>query len=336
MFSDLVIGYLFLGGTGAGALVVLCFFEFLNIKRRFAGMLKKTRLGRTFSGKIMPSHSPNATTHSTSHNAFSLPSEFFVRAWIVCLVILVSACVCLSLDLGHFDRIFNLLFTPHLSVMTIGAYALAASVVIASIFTVVTIFDNVFPGRIFIYILLVAGAISGITCAIYTGVLLSSLASVLFWKTPLLPILFTSSSLSCGIACMFFVGAFTEARQPVITPLENLARIDRLIILIELVAITFYLLWAWFNAGTNASASGLIKGELSWIFWVCIVAIGLVLPFVMEKFITYGNYRSQLIWIATAILFGGLILRFCFVEAGMYDVTQTSGLASGLVGGLMS
>ena len=178
VFSDFVIGYLFLGGTGAGALVVLCLLECANVRRRFGSLAERTRLGLTFSGRAMPPRQPGRTDRIAG--AFALPGEFFVRAWLVCLVVLVCAIACLAFDLGRFDRLFNLLFTPRFSIMTVGAYVLAASFAIAAIFAALALLDNVFPGPGFVYVLSAVGVLVGVATMVYTGVLLSSLASVRF------------------------------------------------------------------------------------------------------------------------------------------------------------
>lgn len=330
VFSDFVIGYLFLGGTGAGALVVLCLLECANVRRRFGSLAERTRLGLTFSGRAMPPRQLGRMNGAAG--AFALPGEFFARAWLVCLVVLACAIACLAFDLGRFDRLFNLLFTPRLSIMTVGAYVLAASFVIAMIFAALALLDNVFPGPGFVYVLSVVGVLVGVATMVYTGVLLSSLASVRFWQTPLLPVLFTVSSLSCGIACVLFSGVFVEARQPVVAPLARLAHIDGFVILAEAVVLVAYLTWGMWGDATVCAAYALIAGGLAWLFWGGLVTVGLVVPFVMERFVAYGNYRSQLVWIAAAVLLGGFIMRLCFVDAGLYDATQAGSVASGLIG----
>ena len=81
MFDSLVIGYLFLGGAGGGAVVVLAALEGV---RAFAGR----RLG--------------------------LPNEFFARAWPVSTVVLAAGIVCIFADLGRPDRLFALVLSPQL------------------------------------------------------------------------------------------------------------------------------------------------------------------------------------------------------------------------------
>ena len=344
MFSSLVIGYLFLGGTGAGMMFLLCLLECFNARRRFGDVSTHSRLGRTFAGRTMlPAHSLSirpkrkGTTLATDASYvyvqtetkrdvvfrwFALPSEFFSRAWPVCLGCLCISILCLFADLGHPERIVNLLIHPSFSVMTVGAYALIAAFLLALAFTVLVLLDGFFPKARAVVVLSVLGCIAAMVVMTYTGVLLSSLASVLFWQTPLLPLVFVLSSLSCGIAAVFFVAVFVEARQPIIASLNSLARADGVLIVLEMLTLAGYLAWALSNEGTAQAAFAFIKGDLAVLFWVALVSVGLLLPLMLERFVTYSNYRSQLIWVAAAVLCGGLALRACMVYAGDYDATQ--------------
>ena len=57
---------------------------------------------------------------------------------------------------------------------------------------------------------------------------------------------------------------------------------------------------------------------------------GLVVPFALERFVTHGNARTQLLWISACLLAGGLSLRVCVVGLAMYDVTQIPALMFGV------
>ena len=66
------------------------------------------------------------------------------------------------------------------------------------------------------------------------------------------------------------------------------------------------------------------------MFWGGAVLCGLAVPFALERYLTHGNGRTQLLWIAAALLAGGFALRLCLVGAGAYDVTQLPGQLFGL------
>lgn len=299
MFNALTIGYLFLGGTGAGALAVLCVLECARALR---------------------------------WRALAMPEEFFARGWPVCTVTLATGILCLLADLGRPDRLLHLLTSPEPSVMAVGSFALAAALVLAAAFSAFALFDTVRLTRVAVVCLAAAGVAAAGATAAYTGVLLESLASVLLWRTPFVPALFVLSSASCGIAVAFLAASFVETRHPYRGPLVWLARVDGGIVLVEAGCLAVFLLLAFAGEGTVAAARALVLGELAPVFWGVLAVCGLAVPLVLERFLTHGNSRTQLLWIAALLLVGGFALRWCIVGAGAYDVTQMPEALYGLAG----
>lgn len=309
MFNLLTTGYLFLGGAGAGALVVLSALECANVRRRFApARMRSARLER----------------------AFALPDEFFARSWPVCFVALAAGMLCLLADLGRPERLLNLLTSPEPSAVAVGAYALVLALACAGAFSLIELLDGLRIRPVAVGGAAAVGVAAGLVTVAYTGVLLQGLASVLFWRTPLLPVLFALSSLSCGVACSFLGAVFVETRRPITRPLARLALADGVLVMLEALVLVGYLAWAFAGEGTASAAQSLVAGDLRWMFWGGAVLCGLVVPFALERCLTHGNSRTQLLWIAAALLAGGFALRFCLVGAGAYDVTQLPGQLFGL------
>lgn len=352
----LATSYLFLGGAGAGMLVVLCVLECLNAHRRFGYAADRTRLGRAFAGRSIgplrtePSNGSGGLRYfeggysretaeaasgrwsrRAAARSFALPSDFFARSWPLCVVVLSLGILCLVADLGRPDRVLAFALSPKLSVMAVGAYALGVALLVAVCFAVVTCFDGLDFTPNLVYALSLVGIVAGLTSMLYTGVLLSGLASVLFWQTWLLPVVFALSSLSGGVALIFLAAAFVDARQVIVRPLVNLARVDSALIVAELALLLAYLAWGMAHEGTAASAGSLVAGDLAGLLWGGVVTIGLVLPFAMERFIVHGNRSSQLMWVAAAVLLGCFLLRVCIVGAGAYDAAQVALASYGLL-----
>ncbi len=291
MFDSLVIGYLFLGGAGGGALVVLGAFE-----------------GARTLGLRRP----------------ELPDELFARAWPVCAVALATGIVCIAADLGRPDRLLGLVASPRPTPLAVGAYALVAGLLCAAAFSALALFDGAasrVPRGVRLALAAASLAAGGVTAA-YTGVLLQGLASVLFWQTPLLPAAFVLSSLSCGVAVVFLAAAFVETRRPFVHLVAWLARIDGVLIAAEAGVLAVYVAWALAGAGTREAAVALVAGDLAPAFLGGVALAGLAVPFAMERLLTHNNHHSQLLWIAACVLAGGLALRACVAQAGLYDVTQ--------------
>lgn len=289
MFNMLTTCYLFLGGTGAGALAVLSVLE----------------CARAFRWRSL-----------------ALPEEFFARSWPVCTVVLGLGILCLTVDVGRPDRLLNLVVSPAPSALVVGAFSLVVALACAGAFSAFALFDNVRVARGAVAALAVAGVGAAAVTAAYTGVLLQGLASVLFWQTPLLPALFVLSSVSCGVAVAFLAAAFVETRHPHMRPLVWLARVDGAVVVAEAACLTAYVLLALADEGAAPAARALVLGDMAAVFWGALAACGLVVPLALERFLTHGNSRTQLLWIAVFLLAGGFALRFCIVGAGAYDVTQ--------------
>lgn len=300
IFGPLIVCYLFLGGMGGGALLSISCLELANAPR-----IASRRL--------------------------YLPREFFARAWAACVVVLGLAIACLVADLGRADRALALFVSPVPSTITVGAWSLAAALVLAVVFAAASLLDC---GRLRERIALaggVVGAIAGVVVIAYTGVLLNGAAAVLAWQTPLLVALFSLSGASCGIALCLSSLAFVESRVPLVSPIYALACADSAIVVLEAVCLAAYVVWLMLSPGSHDAACALVAGSLRWKFWLALVVAGLVLPYVMERFITYGNSRTQLLWVALCVFVGGLALRSLIVDISAFDVTQAASLAMSLV-----
>ena len=138
------------------------------------------------------------------------------------------------------------------------------------------------------------------------------------------------SSFSCGIALLLFSTSFVEARYSFVRPIVWLCRADSIAIVLEAAFLAAYLAWGFNAEGTRLAVEALVAGDLRWLFWAGLVVCGLAVPFALERFVTHGNYRTQLLWIGTFLLAGGFVLRYCIVGTADYDVTQMPDLLYGL------
>lgn len=299
MFNILIISYLFLGGAGSGTLIILSIFEFLCTVKSSSRLQHISNLARSF------------------------PSDFFSRAWSFCAVLIILGILCLLLDLGRIDRIIHLLFSLKFSALSIGSYSLLLALLCAGYFALTRLLDTISARFTVTRIVSIIGIISGIVAAVYTGILLQNMASVIVWNTPLLPVIFFLSSLSAGIACLFLTSVISDTRKPIAPSVIRLANVDGLIILIELICLFAFALFAWQDSRTLHTIEVLTAGELAWIFWGILVCGGLILPVVLERYLSPDNAQTQLLWISLFLLIGGFALRYCIVEIGQYDVTQT-------------
>ncbi len=261
---------------------------------------------------------------------YLLPNSFFSRAWIISLVILAVGILCLVADLGLPNRLLSLFLSPTLSPVSVGAWILAIALAVMLAFTIQATFENIALPRTVVMVLGFAGIIFGLAGCIYTGVLLGFMEAVLAYQTFLLPVLFTLSSLSCGIAIVFFAYGFTESRYSYFDVMAKLVRVDSILIVLEALCVVAYGAWLLSDPSTSLAASVTLCGPLSPSFWVGIVMVGLVIPWILERKLTQDNARLQLIWVSAGLLVGGLCVRLCIVGMSVYDVTQMPAMLYGL------
>ncbi len=306
MFDALIIGYLFLGGVGGGLLSSLSALELLRVARRkgIAGI-----------GCLSYDHT--------------------VSSWSLCLAILGLAITCLLFDIGRPDRVLNVFLLPSFTPLTVGSFSLLLSVICAAVFMLAKSLKPSSLSRHITILFSGIGLLAGIITAVYTGFLLESLASIVFWNSTFLSVLFLLSSLSTGIAGILMCSALPMKRNASKRTIRFLAKIDIILIGAELLCLTFYLLAAYLNPDTTVTARALLFAELSWLFWPGLVIFGLVVPLIMEIQILKIGSQKNIHWIAILVLIGGLVLRVCIVEAAAFDVTQIPTLYN-MAGGLGS
>jgi formate-dependent nitrite reductase membrane component NrfD len=159
--------------------------------------------------------------------------------------------------------------------------------------------------RVVAWLLIIYSALLGM----YTGILLSAFNARPFWNSAILGPLFLVSGMSTGLALNLLFSRSEEEKH-------LLGRIDVMAISVELFLIIH--LFMGFLASTQVhidAASLFLGGPYTSGFWLFVVAIGLLLPALMELLELRGKIFSTRIP-ALLVLFGGLLLRFIIVEAG--------------------
>jgi formate-dependent nitrite reductase membrane component NrfD len=299
----LVAIYLFLGGMGAGAFLIASVIELTGARYKHK-YSPTTLVGSGVSGPL----------------------------------ILIGT-VLLILDLGAGLREpwrIPLMFLNLRSVMTWGIWILTLFLPIAFLYGLIELM-HVYPGilawarkrlrflpetlpyRSIKRVVCSVGCILAVGTALYTGVLLSVVRAVPLWNTPVLPALFLVSAVSTG------VGLTIDLSAALVLPEEprrykRLPLIHMLTIGLE-VALLALLLFLALNQGGEAaeSANILLRGDQQVIFWVFVIAIGMVFPFVVHAYELLRHRHSYLAGILSgaAIVLAGLFVRYLIVAAAI-------------------
>jgi formate-dependent nitrite reductase membrane component NrfD len=161
------------------------------------------------------------------------------------------------------------------------------------------------------------------TC-IYTGILIGIVVSRPFWNNPLLPILFLISAVSTGIGGLFFimpiVGSVLAIGGTETTAfLVHLESADMVLVAIEVIAIYLYLTLVLDRAPEAVNL--LLKGKLSVLFWGGFLGAGLLVPALIEVFARVrhedGSQSVTPLVAGVLLLVGGFLMRLLILAAGI-------------------
>lgn len=240
-----------------------------------------------------------------------------IAPWPVILGVLL-----LLADLGKPMRFWELLFRSGpgflmfniTSTMSIGTWLLTLFVLVSLGYMLVYVVSIPFRwGKIARAVCGLAGLPFALLVAIYTGVLISATNNPL-WSTPLLPMVFVSSALATGTACVVFWLALFQVFKPKLDTASAVPRLERLtavIIVVQLIVLAVMMATL-----VKVDAMKAIMGPMfGLLWWIGVVGLGLVVPLLLG--LKGGSKRPQTaLVVATLVLLGGFFMRYVILMAG--------------------
>ena len=237
------------------------------------------------------------------------------------LVAVGTVCLVLDLDAGLWEPWRQIYLVNNLSSMiTWGVLILFLFIPIALLYAA-ALNEITFVGRIASKYTLYLGGVGSflaVSTAAYTGVLIAVVNGVPFWNTPLMPLLFMASAMSTGLAVAMIGAAIIDIRT--IKTLSNFALGHVIFLAVEAVVLMMFVFMSLTRSTEAAmSASMLISGVLSPYFWVLVVVLGILIPFVLSivEYYEYGEMpRSLVVGADLLVLLGGMSLRALIIFSG--------------------
>lgn len=285
MFSPLIVIYLFLAGTGCGTFVAAVFLSWRARSSR--------ALAKTFGEVALPALAAS------------------------CGLVIVGA-VCLLLDLGRPELALEVLENPTGSVLSAGAWSLVAFVAFAAGLVACRL-RVVRLGRAAIAALKALGCASAVVVMVYSGLFLSTIWTLPFLASPLVPALFVCSSLSCGAGVLFLLPLLCDV--PAGALVRALARVDGVLLAVEAVLLAALVALAVFDPLSSAAANRLVTGDVSLAFWGGPVAAGIAAPFALELRFRAPDARTAAL-MGALLLVGGFCLRYCLCTVPFAGVSS--------------
>jgi formate-dependent nitrite reductase membrane component NrfD len=164
---------------------------------------------------------------------------------------------------------------------------------------------------------MVLAGIFGVLTAVYCGFAMSYCKSVPFWNTGLLPIVFLFMGVADGLALVMAVGLV--AGQEVVGTAESATRI---MLILNSLLIVAYLVNANYQSETaELSVKELVRGHVAWVFWLGIVVLGIIVPFVISVASYFTGQEASLGLLVFAIVchtIGAFSLKYGVLKVGIY------------------
>lgn len=260
MFGELIAAYLFLAGTGAGGIAAASLADLIVVRAPFG-----------------PGASPSVAEASPAERlaAFTLAASWGALA---------LGTGCLMADLGRIDRVLALFLAPAPTLMNLGAWALAALLVVGAAVALARFLYLPWLGRRTMTALEAVAVALAAVVAVYAGLLLQMLPGVRLWASPAVPVLFVLSAASCGCAVVVGAALFVEHDGEVGRLVRRVLAVDIVVVVAEMAAAAWFLgaALASDHPGVAVSAESLLHGSAALSWWVGFGLCGLLVPLVAE------------------------------------------------------
>jgi formate-dependent nitrite reductase membrane component NrfD len=165
--------------------------------------------------------------------------------------------------------------------------------------------------------LMLLSAVSAVLFAAYPGLMLSTVKAIPFWRSVLEPVIFFLQGLLGGVAMQLILGNRLPFDSES-TALLLTANSYLLVAVLALILIAM-LMKALHQGIERISVQFLLIGDLSRLFLVGAIGLGLVLPLVTMTFLEPGART----WISTAVMLmeltGIYIAKYGILRAGAYS-----------------
>lgn len=290
MLGSFVVLYLFLGGCGAGVLLVAAAWSLLFRRTR----TRSRAQSRAFDGL-----------------AGALAAIAFV-------MLAVSA-FCLLLDLGRPQRFFLLFTRPTPSLLTFGSFVLLASLAVSGALAAMHLMAPRPASAPLRTALEAAAIVLSLALMVYTGLYMALMEAVPLWNNAALPVLLALSSASSGVAVVLLAVPFVRDGALLAGWTEALRRVHHAVLVLEALALAAFLGLALAGPFARPALTALLapEGAGPW-FVVGFAGLGVAVPLAAEGVRALLKMPATLQVVEVLCVLGGLILRFCLVAAGSH------------------
>jgi formate-dependent nitrite reductase membrane component NrfD len=240
---------------------------------------------------------------------------------------LVLGTIFLIADLGSPTRAVLAARKPGTSWIARGTLIISAFMIISFLHLVLHQFADV--SQTLLNALSVAGIVFAVGTMAYTGILLGASKGIPFWRTGVVPVVFVISAVVTGHFTIILGVVLFGDSAIALEPMRTMAVEAVVLVVLELLAILFFLQGAFRQPDSRESAERILRKRL---FTVGYFVLGLAAPLLL-MLLTYRSLQgggdgggSAVIVIAAVLgLVGGLILRYAILVCGALPTLNIAG-----------
>jgi formate-dependent nitrite reductase membrane component NrfD len=288
----LIAAYLFLGGVGGGAYTIAAINSFLGA---------------------------------------SLALSTTVGLWIGFPALLIGSLFLIA-DLGSPARAIFAGLKPRTSWIARGTWIITAFMILSFLHLVLHRFTSVggtAGGRLVIDIIAVAGIVFAIGTMAYTGILLGVSKGIPFWRSGVVPVVFVISAMVTGHFAIMLGMTLYGATIATLEPLRTMALEAAGLVVLEVLAIAFFLQAAFRQPDPRESAERILrKGMFIIGYFILGLAAPLILMVIVYRLTTEAGVGAVFTIVAIGALLGlagGLILRQAVLICGALPTLNMAG-----------
>jgi formate-dependent nitrite reductase membrane component NrfD len=287
----LIAVYLFLGGVGAGAYTIAAINGFIGE---------------------------------------SLERSTAAGLWIALPALLIGT-IFLIADLGTPGKAVLAAMKPKTSWIARGTIIISCFMVFSFLHLVLYRFTNVSEsdgGKSVMNVIAVAGIIFAIGTMAYTGILLGASKGIPFWRSGVVPVVFVISALVTGhFTIMIGMAQFNAGAE--LTPLKTMALEAAGLVVLEVLAILFFLQAAYRHPDSRESAERILR-KRSFIVGYFILGLGVPLVLMLIAYRAHADTNPSAFFPLLILgsflgLMGGLILRYAVLVCGALPTLNMAG-----------
>lgn len=261
----------------------------------------------------------------------SLALSTSVGLWIAPPALLIAS-ACLLADLGSPKRTFLAGMKPGTSWISRGFWIITAFMILAIVHLILHSFTDVAltaGGRTALDVIAVAGIVFAVLTMAYTGALLGASKGMPFWRSGVVPVVFTASGLVAGLFTIMLGMALFSEGAAMLAELRTMALEVVGLLVLEALAITFFL-HAAFKLPDSRESAERVLGRRSFVIGYLVLGLAapLVLMLILNLYMAQLGAGSVVALAAIGAilgLVGRLILRQAVLVCGALPTLNIAG-----------